>query len=412
MTPILFDRGQRFPNVNNGYGMLTECIMCQVTEEVNGTYECVFDYPTTGEHFSRLMTGVYSVGIVHDHNGDIQLFDVYRYSAKTDGIVTFYGSHVSYRLSNYICKGVSDSGSINSMPNMASILTSLTIGLVAETPEIYFASENHSTITTVSPPFVAPMRCNTREMLLSKQDLGFFRAGGNDYQAKSVLQRFGGEFVFDNFTVKYYDNRGTDNGVQIRYGKNLTEVDRDFDVGGIISRVFPVWVDSNNQWVSYDPVTSPHLYGNTADWSISVSPNPNADYPLEYINGELYEFDVPIVNSAVYNLTDQFQAQPTAEEARNAALDYMSKNSTWRPNDNITVQFADLYASPDYENIKALEKCAVGDLVSVYYADLGIVAEGVEIMSGTYDVLAEQFISMQLNTIRTTLAQLIIGETK
>ena len=90
----------------------------------------------------------------------------------------------------------------------------------------------------------------------------------------------------------------------------------------------------------------------------------------------------------------------------------MSKNSTWRPNDNITVQFADLYASPDYENIKALEKCAVGDLVSVYYADLGIVAEGVEIMSGTYDVLAEQFISMELNTIRTTLAQLIIGEQK
>ena len=410
MTPILFDRGQRFPTVNNGYGMLTECIRCQVTEEVNGTYECEFDYPMTGKHFARLVTGLYSVGITHDHNGDIQLFDVYRYSAKTDGIVTFYGSHVSYRLSNYICKGVSDSGSINLMHSMTAVLRGLTVSYVAEKPEIYFASNDYSTAGTFD--FVAPKRCNTRAMLLSREDLGFIRAAGNDYQVKSVVQKLGGEFVFDNFTVNYYDQRGTDNGVQIRYGKNLTEVDRDFDVGGIISRVFPVWVDSNNQWVSYDPVTSPHLYGNTADWSISVSPNPNADYPLEYINGELYEFDVPIVNSAVYNLTDQFQAQPTAEEARNAALDYMSKNSTWRPNDNITVQFADLYASPDYENIKALEKCAVGDLVSVYYADLGIVAEGVEIMSGTYDVLSEQFISMELNTIRTTLAQLIIGEQK
>lgn len=412
MTPILFDRGQRFPNVNNGYGMLTECIMCQVTEEVNGTYECVFDYPTTGEHFSRLMTGVYSVGIVHDHNGDIQLFDVYRYSARTDGIVTFYAAHVSYRLSNYICAGVSEAGYINTMNTMTAVLSGLTIGLVAEKPEIYFAYENHSTLGTLTPSFVAPKRCNTREMLLSTQDMGVFRAGGIDYQAKSVLQRFGGEFVFDNFNIKYYDNRGADNGVEIRYGKNLTEVDRDFDIGGIISRVFPVWVDSDNQWVAYAPVTSPYLYGNTTDWTISVPPTPSQEYPLECADGELFEFNVPIVNSAVYNLTDQFLTQPTEEEARTAALDYMSKNSTWRPVDNITVQFADLYDSPEYESIKALEKCAVGDLVSVYYSDLGIVAEGVEIMSGTYDVLSERFIIMQLNTIRTTLAQLIIGETK
>ena len=103
-----------------------------------------------------------------------------------------------------------------------------------------------------------------------------------------------------------------------------------------------------------------------------------------------------------------FETEPTVNQLTKAAQDYMSKNSTWRAVDNITVEFVDLYGTSEYEDIKDLEKCSLGDFVSIYYPELGIVSEGVEIMSTTYDVLSERYTKMELNTIRTTLAQTII----
>ena len=86
----------------------------------------------------------------------------------------------------------------------------------------------------------------------------------------------------------------------------------------------------------------------------------------------------------------------------------MIKNSTWRANDNITVEFLDLYGTPEYSGIEGLSNCLCGDYVSILYPQLGIASDGVEIMSLTYDVLAERVTEMQLNSIRTTLAQVII----
>ena len=60
------------------------------------------------------------------------------------------------------------------------------------------------------------------------------------------------------------------------------------------------------------------------------------------------------------------------------------------------------------EDIKELEECHVGDYVAVYYEALGIKADNVEIVSTTYDALAERYITVELSTIRTTLAQTII----
>ena len=86
----------------------------------------------------------------------------------------------------------------------------------------------------------------------------------------------------------------------------------------------------------------------------------------------------------------------------------MRKNSTWRAVDNISVSLIDLYGTPEYEDIKELEECHVGDYVAVYYEALGIKADNVEIVSTTYDALAERYITVELSTIRTTLAQTII----
>ena len=115
-----------------------------------------------------------------------------------------------------------------------------------------------------------------------------------------------------------------------------------------------------------------------------------------------------MLQAAAIDFSDKFETQPTAAELQQAAADYMRKNSSWRYDDNITIDFVDLYRAPEYADIRELEKCGVGDYVSVIYTNLGVVSNGVEIVSATYDTLAERYTQMQLGTIRTTLAQAII----
>ena len=119
-------------------------------------------------------------------------------------------------------------------------------------------------------------------------------------------------------------------------------------------------------------------------------------------------FQPAVIKAKVLDLRDQFQALPTKAQLDEIALEYMRKNSTWRANDNITVDFLDLYGTPEYEGMEGLSNCLCGDYVSILYPQLGIISDGIEIMQLTYDVLAERVTQMQLGTIRTTLAQVIL----
>ena len=49
----------------------------------------------------------------------------------------------------------------------------------------------------------------------------------------------------------------------------------------------------------------------------------------------------------------------------------------------------------------------LGDYVDVYYPQLGIVSKDVEIMSLSYDVLANAVTEMELGQIKTTFAQVL-----
>ena len=57
--------------------------------------------------------------------------------------------------------------------------------------------------------------------------------------------------------------------------------------------------------------------------------------------------------------------------------------------------------------IPDLEKCSLGDYVDVFYVALGIVSRDVEIVSLTYDVLADAVTEMELGEIKTTYAQVL-----
>lgn len=390
MIPILYDKYEA-DFLSNGLGQLSDCLSCTVTEEVNGIYEVEFTYPMNGAYYEQLINYGGVIACTHDHNGDVQLFDIYKYDAPIDGIVTFYASHVSYRLRDY-WRTTSDTYlrlnsvfSVWNNPDSKAILPLGNFQFVNEldyVPEIYFHGVQY----------------NLREAMFSTSE---DNPGGIGMMGieKSIVQLIQGEWRFDNFTCYFNTHRGQDRGVQIRYGKNMSGVNRSRDTAAIVSAYMPVWT-SEGGITFYDPTYSPKMETNVSPWY--------ANGEQVYSDADPFYFNPPIIHIEHLDISSDFQNAPTDAEAAQFALNYMRRYSTWKADDNITVEFIDLYGTPEYESLQGLSDCRLGDYVSILYPQLGIVSNGVEILSLTYDVLADRVTEMQLNTIKTTLAKAII----
>ena len=63
----------------------------------------------------------------------------------------------------------------------------------------------------------------------------------NGNQDNSFVNRWGGEILFDNFTVVINDRIGIDNGVELRYGKNISVdgLSEEIDVNAVATRIYP-----------------------------------------------------------------------------------------------------------------------------------------------------------------------------
>lgn len=394
MIPILYDKYET-DFLSNGLGQLGDCLTCTVTEEINGIYELEFTYPMSGAYYEQLINYGGVVACTHDHNGDVQLFDIYKYTAPIDGIVTFYGSHVSYRLADYIYGG----------PPIIIPDSRVALDYIFEEwtyhstnarflPLGSFTFHNETTYDDKGGYFAHTTgHYVVRDAMLNKSE-------NNGYLNGSILQRWKGEWKFDNFDVYYYNKRGSDRGVQIRYGKNMSAVQRERDTSGIVSVIVAYWSNSDHSLIhTYEPVYYTRMESDTSPWYANGE---------QVFSGDAFFFKPPIIHAQMMDVSSEFDTEPTQETIDSYCRAYMRKNRTWSANDNITVEFLDLYGTPEYENIRGLSDCRLGDSVSIMYPQLGIVSDGIEIMSLTYDVLADRVTQMQLNTIRTTLAQVII----
>ena len=394
MIPILYDHFETDFS-SNGLGRLDECISCRVKEIVNGEYELEFQYPITGRLFQRLVNYGGVVCATHDHTGDVQPFDIYRYSAPISGLVTFSAHHISYRLSNLICGPKNGISTVFGGSTPAMIFESIPV--LALTPN-QFSFRDFTGYSPGDAYAVFDGYVSVRDALLNGQ-----REDDPQTGSKALYKVFPGEFLWDRFTVNYYRQRGSNRGVQIRYGKNMPEVTRERDYSDLISSVFPFWVGDNNgvtTLVTGDRAYSPRCEVNLAEWS---SPTDQMTTP----DGDPYFFGAADARAAAVDFSHEFQSAPTKAQLRQAALAWMAKNSTWRAADNITVKFVDLYNSPEFADYAGLEECCLGDYVDIFYPALGIVSKNIEIVSLSFDVLSDSIIETELGQIKTTYAQVL-----
>lgn len=350
MIPILY-RADTTDFANFGIGVLRDCTSCEVTEERNGAFECVFKYPTNGALFAELAPERIVKAKPNDTAND-QLFRVYRVTTPLDGVVTVYAQHISYDLSNIAALQWS-SNNISPSLAMQRVFqqTATTHSFTCETE--YSASKAF----TVSKPQ------SVRACL-----------GG---VAGSFLDLWGGEYEWDNFHVIHHQGRGQQTGVVIEYGKNLKTMEHDHDNTEVYTHMLPYAVQSAEDGTS-TVITLPEIL-------------------LEITDSELVQDKTLIKDFTEYF---EYGTEITVEMLRAKANNYLSANPMGVAMPTLTVAFEPLWKQPEYAAV--LERVSLCDTVTIRHSLLGITSKA-KVIKTVYDTLAEKYVSITLGSSKANL---------
>lgn len=346
MIPILYEKTET-AYVSNGLCRLRDCISCVVTEERNGIYECDFTYPVDGANYEQILPGR-TIGVTHDDTGDLQMFDIESYSKPIDGIVSFHAVHISYRL--------------RETPIYLIGWTPITT--LAEALQMMNANRSGFSFTS---DFEATGYCSAlgeipRSM---RQVLGGVEG--------SMLDAYGGEYLFDRFNVHLCKHRGALRDFTIRYGVNLLDFTDETDFDGTYNKCVPFWAGEGATIVA-----------NVVSLNQSTIFGRDICVPLD--------------------LTDKFEGKPTRAQLEAKALSYMKSNATNLPRQNIKVDFIRLQDLGEFDQFADLFKCQLCDSIRVVFPLYEL--DGVfKIVRTVWDALEEKYVEMELGNLSTSLAE-------
>lgn len=376
MIPILFDDGEKNYNTN-GLGRLADSVSCTVTEERNGIYECEFEYPITGEKYDLLTEGQ-QILCTHDDTGDLQPFIIYGRTAPINGIVTFYAHHVSYALRGTVVLPFTAS-------SVADALNKIGRNSVPANDFTFWTNKSTSGTFKVEAPRAA------RGLL-----------GGED---GSILDVYGkGDYEWDRYTVKLYQTRGQDTEVEIRYGKNLSDLTNEIDAGDTYNAVAPFWLNSETGQL----VTLPegYIFVQSAAQRTAYLTDENETI-IRDENDEPLEVTFRNLKAIPLDLSEAFETAPTVSQLRTAARSELEGSEGWVPTQNIRVDFVHMWETEEYKDYAPLQRVRLCDTVSVYYPELGVEAERKKVVKTTYNVLLDRYDEIELGDLQYSYAEII-----
>lgn len=344
MIPILYSPTTT-SFTTGGIGKLIDAGSCIVTEERNGSYELEMTYPITGHLYDEIKQRSIIFAKPSPAQSE-QPFRVYRITKPLNKVVTIYAAHISYDLSGIPVKNFTSQ-------SVQAALTALTTSSVISNPFTFWSDKTNSGVMEIK----TPTPCRT---ILS-----------------NILDVYGGEYEFDKYTVKLHSLRGFDNGVSIKYGKNLTDLEQDENCSNVYTGVLPYWT-GNETTVSGSVVNAPGTYDFTRI------------LPVDF--------------------TSDFEEQPSTTQLDNAATNYISANNIGIPEVNLTVSFVHLNQTEEYKNLGIFERVELGDTIKVEFAAMGV-SSTARCVKTVYNTLLERYDNVELGEVKKGLADTISSQT-
>lgn len=205
----------------------------------------------------------------------------------------------------------------------------------------------------------------------------------NGESENSFVSRWGGEIVYDNFKVTINQRAGADNGVELRYGKNIQQdgLTEEVDISEVTTRIYPK---------AYN--------GRTMTDNGYVDSELIDKYPTVRTRTISFE-DIKIAEDASEDDAENgitiCQNQKELDDAlRKKCQEYYELGAD-KPRVTISADMAILQYTDQYKNYQSLENVTLGDTVRCYNSRLGIRTDA-RVIELTFDCMLKKVTSVVL----------------
>ncbi len=247
---------------SEGLGSFKDLLSVSITRNYNAIPTLTMTYPIDGPLSKEIAEGMViaaDMGPADDEkNQQFRIVDV----NKSMTSITITANHIWADLSNIpLRKNISEA---HARPNRAFDL--ITDALAWSMPALGFASDI---------PTVANLGWNFKE--LANANSAIFGADtAGDQTVNTMEALYNGEFRFNNYYLTMLKHAGEDNGVVIKYGRNMQSITRDETTSGTYNAIMP--------YATYSPEELPQPDGEPFDGQATV----------QYLaNGSISLFNTP-----------------------------------------------------------------------------------------------------------------------
>lgn len=368
MRPILFNKNE---TVFDTYG-LGELNVTKgtVTRERNGNYTLYTEIPVNAPMVSILQKEMKLKADAGLRTKN-QTFEISRIVKDSSNIVKIYGQHISHKLEYMaIRNGTVLNGTAQ------SALARWKDALIGDYSFDVWSDIQTSATTTLS---------------IDKATNARIALGGVE---GSILDIWGGEYEFDNMTVRLHKQLGRTAPTVLEYGRNILSAETDEAIEEAYTSVLP--------FATYTP-EKPE--GDTSD----SQPDPiTVTIPEDYVDSKykaLYAHRrIKVIDfSSEFSTDSKKKNIPTADKLRKLATDYMERNAIGKPKINTKIEYVDLAKTLDYADRAWIEELELCDIVPVYYPQIGLTDETAKVTTITYDFVNERNASVEFGEIGTNV---------
>jgi phage minor structural protein len=199
----------------------------------------------------------------------------------------------------------------------------------------------------------------------------------------SFLNRWGGEVLYDNYTIKIAERLGVDAGARCSAGYNCTAVKADIDMSDLCTRIIPkayngLMLSGDEPWID-----SP-LIGRYRTVHPKVMSFDNIKLASDATDDDM---DNPDVTVCASQFELWMELKKACREQFEAGIDL--------PKCSYTFDMIDPSLIEDYSDIKDLETIHLGDTVRCYNKDLDINTSA-RVIKWTYDCILQRPIKIEL----------------
>ncbi|MDV4692218.1 phage tail protein [Enterococcus faecium] len=192
----------------------------------------------------------------------------------------------------------------------------------------------------------------------------------------SILDRFHGEFLKDNNTLRHEKRLGTDHKIKAIYTKNLTGLDLEIDAQSVLVGVYP-FISSSSE--GEDEITLPEEV---------IFTDYVEDYPAGYVS-----------------FVDFKDKATDVATLREAAKDWLKTNiDKQKPQVSGSIELVPLRHQRGYEKFVDLEKVSMGDGVDVYHPQLKVNMSA-RIVEYTFNVLTNSYDKLVVGNVKTNFLE-------